>query len=304
MIKSRTSKDADLPRRRLTVDDETPTVLEGGSQFRRNQTLSSHRVRFDEETSHRHRLHHLSHRRRRVGGIFLLVMGIIVILALLVTQFTARVQLSTTNEDISRPLNGEAYAQRINEYYGVHPVERLRFILNDDALTQFVAEAYPEVADVRLAGSEDIVDTRFTLTFRQPIAGWQINNKQYYVDNQGVVFETNYFDSPKVQIVDESGFTPEQGSAVASARLLSFVGKLVSGAGERGLNVTSVSLPSGMTRQLEVRVASVQSVIRVTIDRAAGEQVEDMARVIRYLKSEGTSARYVDVRVPGRAVYR
>ena len=304
MIKSRTPKDADLPRRRLTIDDETPTALEGGSQFRRNQTLSSHRVRFDEETSHRHRLHHLSNRRRKIGGIFLLVIGIIVILALLVTQFTARIQLSTTNENISKALDGEAYAARINEYYGIHPVERLRFMLNDDALTQFVADTYPEVADVRMAGSEDIVDTRFTLTFRQPIAGWQINNKQYYVDNAGVVFETNYFASPKVQIVDESGFTPEQGSAVASARLLSFVGKLVSGAGEKGLTVQSVSLPSGTTRQLEVRLAKTKPLVRVTIDRAAGEQVEDMARVIRYLNDRSIAAEYIDVRVSSRAVYR
>lgn len=304
MIKSRTPKDADLPRRRLTVDDEIPTALEGGSQFRRNQTLSSHRVRYDEASSHRHRLHHLSHRRRKIGGIFLLVLGIIIILLLLLSQFTARVQLSTTNENISRPLNGEAYAKSIGEYYALHPVERLRFILSEEMLTQFVSSQYPEVEQVALSGVEDVVETRFSLSFRQPIAGWQINNRQYYVDNDGVVFETNYFAAPGVQIVDESGFTPEQGSAVASARLLSFVGKLVARAGEQGYSVQSVSLPAGTTRQLEVRLAGVQPLVRVTIDREAGEQVEDMVRVVRYLQARGQGAEYIDVRVSGRAVYR
>lgn len=304
MIKARAPKDADIPRRRKAIDDDIPSSLEGGSQFRRNQTLSSHRVRFDEVTSHRQKLHHLSGHRRKMSGIFLLVVGVIIILTLLLTQFTARLSLSTTNEDISRPLDVPAYTESINDYYGIHPIERLRFMLNEAALTQFVSGQHPEVSGVRLTGAEDLVDSRMALSFRRPIAGWQINNQQYYVDKEGVVFKVNYFASPEVQIVDESGFTPEQGSAVASARLLSFVGKLVSGAGEQGMVVSSVNLPSGTTRQLEVRLASVQPLVRVTIDRAAGEQVEDMTRVIRYLQARSQGAEYIDVRVPGRAVYR
>jgi hypothetical protein len=118
------------------------------------------------------------------------------------------------------------------------------------------------------------------------------------------VFEKNYYETPSVQIIDESGISPEQGSAVASARLLSFVGKVVAQAEEGNYQVTEAILPVGTTRQLEIRLKDVQPLIKLSIDRGAGEQVEDMIRVLRYLNSKGLSPSYVDVRVTGRAVYQ
>jgi len=90
---------------------------------------------------------------------------------------------------------------------------------------------------------------------------------------------------------------------VASARLLSFVGRVVALAGESSYQVTEAILPSGTTRQLEIRLKDVGPLVKLSIDRGAGEQVEDMVRVLRYMSSRGVGATYVDVRVSGRAVY-
>jgi len=223
---------------------------------------------------------------------------------LLLFQFTARVHVAIASEQISVPLDSERYEESVNDYFAVHPVERLRFMLNEPALAAYISDSAPEVSAITLSGSENVIESDFTVTLRRPIAGWQINNKQYYVDAQGVVFQTNYYETPAVQIIDQSGVSPEQGSTVASSRLLSFVGKVVSEAGEKGYVAETAVLPIGTTRQIEVRFKNVQPVIRFTIDRQVAPQLDDMIRSVTYLQSRGQGAEYIDVRVDGKAIYR
>jgi hypothetical protein len=205
---------------------------------------------------------------------------------------------------VSNSIDGIIYEEMINDYLGIHPAERLRFILNEQELSNYAAAVVPEVASVDQTGSENIVETRFSITFREPIAGWQINGRQFYVDDHGIVFDKNYYTEPTVQIIDESGLSPEQGSTVASARFLSFVGRVVGLSKDRGYEVTEAILPSGTTRQLEIRIKGVTPRVKLSIDRGAGEQVEDMSHALNYLTERKLKPSYVDVRVSGRAVYR
>jgi hypothetical protein len=303
---SRSSQNEPAPRRRQQPRGEEFEQLEYQSaQFRRNQTLSSFRRPATEQESHRHRLHHLADKRRKIGGIFLLVAAISIFLVVLITQFVAQIGVTSATTSIARPLDTGRYEQSINEYYGIHPVERVRFVMNEQGLLAFMSALHPEIEAIALSDVSDVVRAQFSLRFREPIAGWQINGRQFYVDTKGVVFQENYFADPEVQIVDDSGVTPEQGSAVASARLLSFVGRATHEAGERGYKVVSVTLPAGTTRQLEIRVEGEgRPVVRVSVDRGAREQIEDMDRVLRFLDSQNRGAEYIDVRVAGKAVYR
>jgi hypothetical protein len=230
--------------------------------------------------------------------------SVILVLTLLLTQYIARVTISGSSQQLSRAADSATYQEQVNEYLSINPVERLRFMFNETALVAFLAESHPEVSELSLRPLRDLTTAQLRVSLREPIAGWQINNQQFYVDAEGVVFRENYFENPGVQIVDESGISPEQGTAVASARLLSFVGRLVSVAGESGYKVESVSLPPDSTRQLEVRLQDVSPFIRFTVDRAVGEQVEDMDRSVQYLSTRDRGVEYIDVRVAGRAVYR
>jgi len=306
---SRKKANTDVPRRRAAADYvRTPATPDANSQFRRNQTISSIRRADGEPVSERARVHNLTQRRRKISATLGLVFGIIVILAILMTQFTARANVTGSTAALSRAINPVAYEKTINEYLAIHPVERLRFALNEAALSQYVSAALPEVSAVTLSSTSNIVESNFTLTVREPVAGWQINTKQYYVDNTGVVFQNNYYETPGVQIIDQSGISPEQGTTVASARLLSFVGKVVAlskngAAGQGSYVVTQAILPTGTTRQIEIRLKDVQPLVKLSIDRGAGEQVEDMIRSLTYLQSKGVAAQYIDVRVEGRAAY-
>ncbi|MFZ2126309.1 MAG: hypothetical protein WAV04_02240 [Candidatus Microsaccharimonas sp.] len=298
------SRKPTVPARRLADRQPRPEEYVP-QQFRRNQTMSGvRRETLAEAASPRSKVHHLTRQRRKVGGILLIVLIAIGVLALLLTQMTAKVLITSSTTSLNSSIDGEKYEKIINDYLGIHPAARLRFLLNEQELSDYVSAIAPEVARVQQTGAHNIVETRFAMTFRQPLAGWQINSRQYYVDDQGVVFEKNYFQPPNVQIIDESGISPEQGSTVASARFLSFVGRVVGLSKDSGYEVVEAILPSGTTRLLEIRLKDVGSLIKLSIDRGAGEQVEDMTRALRYLQSRGESPSYIDVRIGGRAVYQ
>lgn len=303
MIKFGLSKKRDAPRRHNGDFVRTPAGTQPLQQFRRNQTMSGVRRPDGEPVSDRARMHKLARSRQKIGAILGLVLLGIIILGGFVTQFTATVVITGSSQALSRPIEPETYRKSINEYLGINPVERLRFALDESALSDYVAAIHPEVVAVALTSTDNIVESNFTITFRKPVAGWQINSRQYYVDTNGIVFENNYYARPTVQIIDQSGVSPEQGSTVASARLLSFVGRVVSLAGQGSYTVTEAILPTGTTRQLEIRLKDTQPLIKLSIDRGAGEQVEDMIRSLQFLRTRGITAQYIDVRVSGRAAY-
>ena len=296
----KTNKDIPLRRRASDTPAEQPR---SSTQYRRNQTLSGI-SRTSMADSPRGQAHQLTVQRRKVGGLFAIVLTAVILLALLLSQLMTQVSVTVSTKQLSTAFKGEEYEKAVNSYLGLHPAERLRFTLNEEALSSYVAAALPEVQSIKVSGVKDIVDTEFAVTFREPVAGWQINGNQLYVDASGVVFETNYYNAPTVQIVDESGVSPEEGTTVAGGRLLGFLGKVVAQAGERGYKVSQAILPAGMTRELDIQLENVSSRIKLSTDRGAGEQIEDMSRSLVYLKNKSLNPEYIDVRVSGRAAYK
>jgi len=302
-----------IPRRRRIAEDE----FEAGAAksrsevpaspitpYRRNQTLSSYRHNTPEESS-RQKAHTLALQRRKLGGIFMIVAVAVVALAVLLWQLIAQVHVMTSSRQLSTAFDPRVYEKSINEYLSLNPAQRLRVSLDEGALSAFVADELPEVEKLELSGMPGLAQSNVTVTFRTPVAGWQINGKQYYVDADGVVFEKNYYDAPSVQIVDESGVSPEQGSAVVGTRLLGFLGRIVSEAKGRGYTPVKAVLPTGTTRQVDVYFEGKSTYAKFSIDRGAGEQMEDADRALNYLQSHGGGgAEYVDVRVAGRAAYK
>ncbi len=290
-------------RKKSSEDDVSAS--RSGQQFRRNQTLVQRRAVIEDPQSRRH-VHSLTSRRRKVGGVFLIALAVVTLLAILLTQFTARVTFANNSTDLTQSLSEHSaeYEESVAAYFGIHPAQRLRFLLDQKALSDFVGALHPEVSSLTLAGTQRPVETQLIMTLREPVAGWQIGNAQRYVDEKGVVFERNYYARPSVQIIDESGISPEDGTTVASLRLLGFVGQVVSLSESRGYTAEKVTLPADTTRRLDVTFKNVKPAVRFTIDRGAGEQVSEMAPALQNLSSRGLSPRYVDVRVEGRVVYR
>jgi hypothetical protein len=308
-------KQPDIPRRRQDGTSSAPerateSSLDERYAFRRNRTLtgsaSSRVIGAANESnaqlkSSRVQMHELAQRRRHIGGVLALVMLGALALSGLVFQFTAHVVVRTA--DMSGTL-APTYAQAIDTYLTRQPIERLRFMLREDALNDYLQTVTPEVATVHVDGFGGLGRSIFVLEMRHPIAGWSIRGVQQYVDATGTSFAYNHYATPAVQIVDNSGIQVEAGQAVASNQFLSFVGRVVGLSNARQYTVEQVVIPQGSTRQIELRVKDVGFPIKLLIDRSAGEQVEDMARSLVWLKAHNVTPEYLDVRVSGRAFYR
>lgn len=302
---------AALPGRRQNQGDVRPGADDRQYIFARNRTLtgttSSHvsdSLKKGDMRSPRSHVHHLAIRRRKIGVVFLVVLTITTLLFILLMQFTAVVTVTVSDSIISKKIDSSIYVKAINDYFAINPISRLRFALNQTSLKNYLVATVPEVSDVSDISFAGIGKTNIGLTMRRPVAGWTINTKQYYVDANGVAFERNYYNNPSVEIVDDSGVALQQGAAVASNRFLGFVGRVVALSKQRGYDVIQAIIPVGTTRQLEIVIRNIKEHVKLSIDRPAGEQVEDMDRSIKYLTSHSEAPSYIDVRVSGEAFYK
>jgi hypothetical protein len=59
-----------------------------------------------------------------------------------------------------------------------------------------------------------------------------------------------------------------------------------------------------MTREVDIRLDGVGYPVRFSVDRPAGEQVEDMDRAMTWLNVQDKKPEYLDIRVSRRAFYK
>lgn len=277
--------------------------------FRRNRTLvgslSSEVTSASELTgdlrSPRAHVHHLSAHRRRLGTLFILVIGAVLFLVWLLYEFTAGIDVSPTS---GIAITQSRYEHAINDYFAAHPFERFRVLLNEGSLTSYLAQVTPEVSSASSDGSAGFATSQFDLTFRRPVVGWLIGAHEYYVDDNGVSFQVNYFEQPTVKIVDQSGIPETAGTTVASSRFLRFVGLAVTLAKADGLAITQAIIPPDTTHEIEVIVTGHTYPIKLSLDRPVGEQIDDMQHALAYFDGRGQHPQYIDLRVSGKAYYK
>ena len=307
----RKKKQEETPRRRqvASYEERQPKLDETQQLFRRNQTLTgsaSSQIKSPGESnaqikSPRVQAHELTRKRRHLGIILFLLVVASGGLYILLSQLTATVIVQASNSSVQ--LDG-SYAGAIDDYFAMQPLERLRFATDVGHLSQYLEEKVPEVASVTMDGSAGFGKTTFSVELRHPIVSWNINGKIQYVDDTGTSFTRNYFATPAVQVIDKSGVQVAAGQAIASDSFLSFVGRAVGLAKVEKFTVTQVIIPEGTTRQIELQLQGISYPIKLSIDRGAGEQVEDMARAIHWLQAHGQNPQYLDVRVSGEAFYQ
>jgi hypothetical protein len=244
----------------------------------------------------------LAKKRRHLGGLFFLTVTAAMILFLLMNQFTASVIVQAT-PDPSLKLD-DSYTEAINTYMADHPAEHWRLFMNTDRLLEYLQTVAPEIKAVNVTGPAGFGSSLFTVVLRTPIASWDINGERLYVDESGVPFKRNYFTSPSLAVTDRSGVPVSPGQTVASNRFMGFVGQVIGRAKAQGHTVTGITIPPGMTRQIEVRLDGVGYPIKFSSDRPAGEEVEDMVRAVGWMKERKVSPEYLDVRVKGKVFYR
>jgi len=295
--------------RRRRVSEASPESGAGQNLYRRNRTLTGSRSgQFGSAIenqadiqSPRAAAHQLVMRRRQIGRVFLLIVSGLIAVAVLLWQLIAGFSLYAA--DGVRLDSNQNYSKTVQEYLQRQPQQRFRWTLNEAALTDYVSRIHPEIKSITLSSPDGIASSRLELEMRRPVASWSIQGSDRYVDSSGVAFAVNYYPTPDIQIVDETGIDPGSGAAVASGRFLGFVGRVMTAAEEWGYNVERVSIPAGTTRQIDVSFKQFNYPVKFSIDRGVAVQVEDMDRSVRHLKSADRNVKHLDVRVGQRAFY-
>lgn len=314
-----------IPRRRLnsrpesvSIDGERPgsDYADRRQQFRRNQTFTgststsiSSAVENDAGlVSPRAATHHLRRKQRSLGLRLLGVFVLAAVVLLLLYELVADVRVSYYGQiaDATDAHRVRAYEDKIQDYLAKRPLERLRPLLNLEGLTLYLQDnGASEVREITSLNAAELGGAQIVLKLREPVVAWTIGGNKQYVDRYGYIFGENHYSEPAVTVVDESGITSSSDiKTIASSRFLQFIGLGVGYAATEGLSVKRVILPPDTTRQVQFALNDKsQTRIKLSIDRPVGEQVEDAARAYRYLVGKGVSAKYIDVRVSGRAYY-
>lgn len=281
--------------------------------YKRNRTLTgslSSNVRGAGESlaelrSPRVHAHDLRHHRRRLLGALIGVMGGVLVLSYLIYQSIGIPRVTVIGSTSSQPTT--EYVASIQQYLNSHPFERSRLTLDTTRLTTYLQDNdHSEIANVspelKFGG---LGVATFELTPRKPVVSWQTGTKTMYVDDNGNAFTRNFYDTPVIEVVDETGIQTSDNQVLVSNRFLAFIGKAVGRLSEQGYTVTKIILPANTTRQILVSLEGVGYPVKLSVDRPAGEQAQDAARAVRYLLKQRIAPReYIDVRISGRAYYK
>ncbi len=304
-------------RKKKTVESKLrqPRLMQGQDEisFRRSRTITGSKastVRAANESkaelkSDRLKKQELKRKQKVILSVLIAIVCVAGLIYYLLSEYTATIRTisfsspaQVSNQDI------EKYKQSVSSYLGQRPVEHFRFVTDEKQLSEFVASRHPEVRSVSVSGG-GLGYGDFTLSLRQPLVRWEINQKQYFVDENGEAFEKNYLAEPPVSVIDKSGASIERGDIMASKSFLRFLGRLVALIGDSELgSVTEVVLPPATTREIDIRLSGRPYLIKTHTDRDPAQEVEDLQRVIKHLEQKGITPEYIDIRVQGRAFYR
>ena len=291
---------------RRKVAAQRQAQLRGGDtpsphSYQRNRMLNSRKTATPAETSERLVAHKLADQRRRLVHHLIWVVFACVIVLMIMWQSVLSATVITPQA--IKADDSRRYIDTLELYYSKRPAERLRFLTNEEALRgHFLAHA-PEVKSIRIEGDR-LASAQIKLVFRQPVAQWSSAGATYFVDDDGVTFEKNYFTPPAVAVRDESGVPTVVGQEVINRQFLSFLGQAVASFKKEGMIVTEAILPADTVRQVMFQLEGRSYPIRMTIDRGAGAQVAQAVKAIRHLDSNGIVPQYLDVRVDQRAFYK
>ncbi len=253
--------------------------------------------------SARQELHSLGKKRRKIVTFLFgsLLIGASILFVL--SQFISAAKVRTSSPlDQSRL---DRYQKLINDYLSSSTSQRWRFLADQQKMSEELAQQAPEIRSVSGSSKVSLGVNDYEITFRRPIASWEIDSKKRYVDDEGVLFDKNYFDTPKLKVVDNNlGASSKTMEVRASNRLLSYIGVVVGGLKDAGYSVSEIEMPLLSANQFEAKIEGLDYPVKLTADRDAKSSVGDIVKAIGWFKSKSIIPEFIDARVQGRVFYK
>lgn len=278
--------------------------------YRRSRTMTgslSNSVRAASEShatlrSDRLKHHDLRLTRRKIGWLLMGCLAAIAILYGLLRQFIWSVEIPSSPSLTDS--EQRAYKANIEDYLSTRPGERFFFTLNRSSLLASVQTAYPEIKAITLEPGGIFQSSRAEVMLRQAVAAWTLQGKTYYIDEHGVAFTRPPQVKPTLVVEDKTGINPEDVGAVASERMLYYIGRLVALVQSKGYVISKVELPAGTSRQVDLYLEGRGYAIRTHLDRDPAGQATDVVNAVKFFDARGLRPQYIDVRVSSKAYYK
>lgn len=278
--------------------------------FRRSRTMTgslSNTVKSATEQSATLRSERLKHHdlratRRRIVGLLLGCLVAIGVLYWLLGQFISSVKIVT--EPPATADASSTYQHAIQSYFHSRPGERFHVTVNTQALTAAVQAEYPEVRTITMHSDGFLVPSVATVSLRTAIAVWTIQGKKYYIDEHGVAFTRTPQYEPSLVVEDNTGIDPADTGALASERMLHYIGRIVALVQQNNFTVNKLELPADTSRQVNIYLEGRGYPIKTHLDRDPAAQAQDVINALRYIDTRAISPEYIDVRVSSKAFYK
>ncbi|HEX6462031.1 MAG TPA: hypothetical protein VFZ58_02025 [Candidatus Saccharimonadales bacterium] len=253
--------------------------------------------------SERLKLHELQRRRRMLVGIVITCSFVALGIWYLLATTVIGAKIVADNQALS-PAEQQKIRRSIQEYVESFPTEAFVPTLQRQRFMAFIERSYPEIASIQLKSSWLGVDRSFHITYRQALATWQIGDKRFYIDANGIAFTALHGPEPRLKVEDASGFQPTDGNSVASKRFIRYLGQLLAAVQLKQIgSVERIIIPTSM-RELDIYFKDRSYPLKTHIDRDPYKQVDDIAAALTFIDEKQVKPQYVDVRIEGRAYYR
>jgi cell division septal protein FtsQ len=234
---------------------------------------------------------------KRVG------IGIAVVALIWVIFFSGWLNARSISLQGKHSLTRETVADNVEDYLDRFPTQRNILFLQTEELASYIQQQHPTLQKVNINRTL-LMGISVAITESQPALIWQTGSKSWLVGEDGRVLRfAEEGDASFGQVIDTAQLDVKAGDKVVDANFVDFTRAVYSGAQEKGLTIEQVSIGE-TTRELLVAVRG-GVVIKMAVERGAGEQLEAYLKTIETAKREGKPVReYVDVRVVGKTYYK
>ncbi len=200
-------------------------------------------------------------------------------------------------------LTKETVASDIESYLKEFPTQRNVLFLQPSELARYIEDQHPTINKVNINRTL-LLGVKVNINETQPALVWQSAGRLWLVGEDGHILRVaQASDTSYGRVVDTAQIEVREGDKVADARFVEFTRSLFSQANEKNITIEYLSI--GETTREVLAMVKGGVVIKMAVERGAGEQLEAYLATVADAKKAGRAINeYVDVRVVGKTYYK
>lgn len=197
----------------------------------------------------------------------------------------------------------ETIASDVKSYFERFPTQRNVLFLQTKELSDYIRSLHPTLEKVNISRTV-LLDINVLLQETEPALIWQSGSKDWLIGEDGRVLRVvTEGDASFGRVIDIAQIQVGSGDKVADSNFVSFVREVYEIGRNNNLEIDKVFI-SDTTREINVQLTS-GVIIKMAVQRGAGEQMVAYQKTIQTAEREGTPIKeYVDVRITGKTYYK